>query len=133
LKPAFTFLHACRFAAVHEREQLLLDPQQLCAGLAESPIGVGQFANFGEFVQWRADVLRPALAAVGEDGAGVKLSLRAVASGFSTAAAEGVERAGQERFTAQEDLDEFLELWGDGEELEAEGAEIASHGWSPGW
>jgi len=129
LKAALAFLHACRFEAVQEREQLLLEPQQLRACLAESPIGVGQFADLAEFLRGRSDVLGPALAAIREDGAGVQLSLGTVASGFSTAAAEGVERAGQERFTGEKDLQEFLDLWGHGENLRAERAEVASHGW----
>ena len=71
MKPAFAFLHACRFAAVQEREQLLLEPPQLRACLAEPPIGVSQFADLGELLRGRGDVLWPALAAIGEDGAGV--------------------------------------------------------------
>ena len=58
-----------------------------------------------------------------------KISLRAVASGFSTAAAEGVERAGQERLAGEERFEEFLDLWCHGEHLGAERAEVASHGW----
>jgi len=126
-------LHACRFEAVQEREQLFLEPPQLRACLAESPIGVGQLANLAEFLRGRSDVLRPALAAIGEDGAGVQLSLGTVASGFSTAAAKGVERAGQERFAGEKDFEESLELRGDGDKLGAEDTEVASHGWSPGW
>ena len=133
MKAAFAFLHACRFEAVQEREQLLLEPHQLRACLAESPIGVGQFAELAEFVRGRSDVLWPALAAVGEDGAGVQFSPGTVASGFSTAAAKGVERAGQERFAGEKGFEEFLELRGDGEELGAEGAKVARHGGSPGW
>jgi hypothetical protein len=129
LKAAFAFLHACRFEAVQEREQLLLEPQQLRACLAEAPIGVGQFADLAEFLRGRGDVLRPALASIGEDGAGVQFSLGTVASGFSTAAAKGVERAGQERFAGEERFEESLDLWGHGENLGAERAEVASHGW----
>ena len=62
----------------------------------------------------------------------MQLSVGTVARGFSTAAAKGVERAGQERFAGEKGFEEFLELRGDGEELGAEGAEVASHGWSPG-
>jgi hypothetical protein len=125
-------LHACRFEAVQEREQLFLEPPQLRACLAESPIGVGQFADLAELLRGRGDVLGPPLAAIGEDGAGVQLPPGTVASGFSAAAAKGVQGTGQERFAGEKDLQEFLELRGHGEELGAEGAEVASHGWSPG-
>jgi len=133
LKAAFAFLHACRFEAVQEREQLLLESQQLRTCLAESPIGVGQFADFVELLFGRGDVLWPALAAIGEDRAGVQRSPGTVARGFPTAAAKRVERAGQERFAGEEGFEELLEPRGDGEELGAEGAELASRGWSPGW
>jgi hypothetical protein len=128
-KAAFAFLHACRFEAVQEREQLLLEPPQLRACLAESAIGVGQFTDLAEFLRGRGDVLGPALAAIREDGAGVQLSLGTMASGFSTASAEGVERAGQKRFAGEERFEEFLELWCHGEHLGAKRAEVASHGW----
>lgn len=128
MKPTFALLHACRFEAVQEREQLLLEPQQLRACLAEPPIGIRQFADLGEFLRGRGDVLWPALAAIGEDGTGVQFSLRAVASGFSATAAEGVERAGQERFAGEERFEEFLDLWCHGEHLGAERAEVASRG-----
>jgi hypothetical protein len=128
LKAAFAFLHACRFEAVQERQQLLLEPQQLRACLAKAPIGVGQFADLAEFLRGRGDVLRPALASIGEDGAGVQFSLGTVASGFSTATAKGVERAGQERFAGEKGFQEFLELRRNVKELGTEGAEVASHG-----
>ena len=127
MKAAFAFLHACRFEAVQEREQLLLEPQQLRACLAESPIGVGQFADLAEFLRGRGDVLWPALAAIGENGAGVKLPLGAVASGLSAAASKGVEGTGQKRLAAEKDIQEFRELLLDGEELGAEGAEFTGH------
>ncbi len=82
MKAAFAFLHACRFEAVQEREQLLLEPPQLRACLAESPIGVGQFADLGKLLRGRGDVLWPALAAIGEDGTGVQFSLRKWQVGF---------------------------------------------------
>ena len=129
MKAALAFLHACRFEAVQEREQLLLEPQQLRARLAEAPIGVGQFADLAEFLRGRGDVLRPALAAIGEDGAGMEFPAGTVAVGLSTAAAEGVQGAGQERFAGQEGFEEFLQLRGDGEELGAERAEVVRHGW----
>jgi len=128
LKAAFAFLHACRFEAVQEREQLLLESQQLRTRLAESPIGVGQLADFIELLFGRGDVLWPALAAIGEDRAGMQLSAGTVARSFSTAAAKRVERAGQERFAGEKGFEEFLELRGHGEELGAEGTEVASHG-----
>ena len=53
----------------------------------------------------------------------------AVAVGFSTAAAEGVEGAGQERFAGEEGFEEFLDLLLDGAEFGAERAEVVRHGW----
>jgi len=128
LKAAFAFLHACRFEAVQEREQLLLEPQQLRACLAKASIGVGQFADLAEFLRGRGDVLWPALAAIGENGAGVKLPLGAVASGLSAAAAKGVEGTGQQGIPAEKDFEEFLDLRENGKELGAERAEVAGHG-----
>jgi hypothetical protein len=122
-------LHACRFEAVQEREQLLLEPQQLRACLAETPIGVSQFADLGELLRGWGDVLWSAQAAIGKDGAGVQFSLRAVSRELTTAAAEGVERAGQEWFAGEERFEEFLDLCCHGENLGAECAEVASHGW----
>ena len=129
MKPAFAFLHACRFEAVQEREQLLLEPPQLRARLAESPISVGQLTDLAECLGGRGDVLGPALAAIREDGAGVQLSPGTMASGFSTTPAEGVERAGQKRLAGEERFEEFLDLRCHGENLGAERTEVASHGW----
>jgi hypothetical protein len=70
-KPAFAFQHACCFDAVQEREQLLLEPSQLRACLAESPISIRQLAHFGEAFGGRADVPWSALAAIGENDTGV--------------------------------------------------------------
>jgi hypothetical protein len=110
-------LHACGFDAVDERQHLTLEPEQLRACLAEPPVGVGELSHVGELLGWRCDILGPALAAVGEDGAGVEFSLDAAAVGFSTAAAEGVERAGEERLASQEGFEERLELLLPGVEL----------------
>ena len=54
LKAAFAVLHAGGFEAVQERQHLPLEPQQLRAGLAEPPVGVGQFADVGEVLHGRA-------------------------------------------------------------------------------
>ena len=64
----------------------------------------------------------------------------AAAVGFSAAAAEGVQRTGEEGLAAEKDFEEFRELLLDGTELGAESAEITWHGlvsrawgWSVGY
>jgi len=107
---------------------LLLEPQQLGACLAELPVGVGQLANLSQLLRGWGDVLRPALAAIREDGAGVQFPAGTVAVGLSTAAAEGVQGTWQERFAGEEGFQKFLQLRGDGEQLGAERAEVVWHG-----
>jgi hypothetical protein len=121
-------LHACGFQAIDERQHLLLQPPQLRACLAEASVGVCEFLDGGPFFGGRSEISRPPLAAIGEDGAGVQFSVGAVAVGFSTAAAEGVEGAREERLAAQEDGEELLELLLHRVELGAEGTEVIGHG-----
>jgi hypothetical protein len=120
-------LQASGFQAVDEREHLLLEPPQTRACLAETPVGVRELLDRGQFFGGRRDIPGPPLAAIGEDGAGVEFSVGAVAVGFSTAAAEGVEGAGEERLAAQEGGEEFLKPLLDREELSAKRTEVVGH------
>jgi len=128
LKLAFALVDACGFDAVDQREELPLELEQLRACLAEASVGVGELLHVWELLGQRGEVLRLALAAIGEHGAGVEFTLGAAAVGFSTAAAEGVEGAREERLTAEEGLEEGVELLLAGVELGAEGAEVLGHG-----
>jgi hypothetical protein len=123
-------LDACGFDAVDERQHLALELKQLRASFAESPVGVGELPHVGKLLGRWADVLRPTLAAVREDSAGVEFSLGAAAVGFSTAAAEGVEGAGEEGLATEEGFEECLELKQAGVELGAKRAEVVGHGLS---
>jgi len=127
-KTVFALLHAGGFDLVEQRQQLSLEPEQLRACLAEAPVGVGELSHLGELLGGGGDILRAALAAIGEDGGGVEFSVGAVAGGFAAASAEGVERAGQQGLACQEGLKEFLDLLWDGAELGAEGTEVVRHG-----
>ena len=127
-KPLLAGLHARGFEAVDERQQLPLKPQQLGAGLAEAAVLVRELADGGEVLGSGRDILRPALAAIGKNGAGMQFAVGAAAVRFSATAAEEVERTGQERFAAEKDIQEFRELLLDGQELGAEGAEFTGHG-----
>ena len=127
-KSLLASLHAGGFQAVDERPQLPLEPQQLGAGLAEAAVLLGELPYGGEVFGRGGDVLWPALAAIGEDGAGMEFAVGAAAVRFSATAAEEVERTGQERFAAEKDIQEFRELLLDGQELGAEGAEFTGHG-----
>jgi len=128
LKLVFALLDARGFDAVNERQQLTLESDQLRAGLAELPVGVGESSHVLDPVGRRSDILRSALAAVGEDGAGVEFSAGATAVRFSTAAAESVEGAGQQGLTAEKGLHKRLELLVEITELRAEGTEVVWHG-----
>jgi len=110
LKTVFALLHAGGFDLVQEREQLPLESEQLRAGLTETPVGFGELSDFGEVFGGGGEILRAALAAIGEDGGGVEFSLGAVAGGFATATTEGVERTGHKRLASQKGFEEFLDL-----------------------
>ncbi len=132
LKAAFAVLHAGGFDPVEQREQLSLPPQELRAGLAKTPVVVGQCADVRQVFRGRADILWPALAAVGEDGAGVEFALRAAAVRLAAAAAERVQRTGQQRCAAEKRVQQFGHLLLDREDLGTERAEIAGHGRASG-
>jgi len=127
LKTVFALLHAGGFDLVQEREQLPLESEQLRAGLAETPVGFGELSDFGEVFGGGRDILRAALAAIGEDGGGVEFSLGAVAGGFATATTEGVERTGHKRLASQKGFEEFLDLLLDRADMGAEGTEVGGH------
>lgn len=124
LEPLLAGLHAGGFQAVDERQQLPLQPQHLCTGLADASVVLRELAHDGEVFGLGRDVLRPAWAAIGEDRAGMQLAVGAVALGFSTAAAERVQRTGEQRLPAEKDFEEFGELLLDSLELGAEDAEF---------
>jgi hypothetical protein len=126
-KPLLAGLHAGGFQAVDERQQLPLEPQQLRAGLAEAAVLVRELADGGEVLGSGRDILRPALAAIGEDGAGMQFAVGAPAVRFSATAAEGIERPGQERLPAEKDFEEFRELLRERVQLGAELAELVGH------
>jgi hypothetical protein len=127
LKPLLAGLHADGFQAVDECQQLPLESQQLRAGLPEAAVLLGELPHGGEVFGRGGDVLWPALAAIREDGAGMEFAMGAAAVRFSAAAAEGIQRSGQERLAAEKDIQEFRELLLDGQELGAEGAEFTRH------
>jgi hypothetical protein len=128
LKLAFALVDACGLDAVDQREELPLEPEQLRACLAEPSVGVGELSHVWKLLRQRGEVLRLALATIGEDGAGVEFTLGAAAVGFSAASAEGVEGAREEWLTAEEGFEEGVELLLPGVELGAEGADVLRHG-----
>ena len=128
MEPALALLDACGFDAVHQGQQLTLEAEQLRARLAESPVIVGECPHLFEVIGRGSDVLRPALAAIGEDGAGVEFSVRAVAGGFPAAATERVEGAWEEGLTAEEGLQQGRDLIVELAELQAERTEVVRHG-----
>ena len=132
LEPAFAFLDPRGSDAVDERQDLSLQPQQLRAGLTEPPVLVGEFSQGGKLFGREAEVSRSALAAVAQHAAGMKLSSGTTAGGLSAAAAEGVERAGQERLAAEERFQQRRELSLEFKDLPAEDAEVVRHGWAWG-
>jgi hypothetical protein len=96
--------------------------------LAEASVLLGELAHGGDVFRGGGDIPWAALAAIGEDRAGMEFAVGAVAVRFSTAAAEGVEGTGQERFAGEKDFQEFRQLFLNGQELNAEGAEVVGHG-----
>src|SRR5580700_4402555 len=122
LETAFALLHPCRFDAVNEIRDLPLQPQELAAGLAKLPVVVSKLLHVGNVLLRRSDVLRPALTAVAQHGAGVEFASRAVAGGFSATAAESIHRAAQKWFPPEERLQEERELLLEFMKLPAEGA-----------
>jgi hypothetical protein len=128
LETAFALLHPRRFDAVNELHDLSLQSQESAAGLAKLPVVVAEFLHGGNLFRRRGDVLRPALTAVAQHGAGVELAARTVAGGFSATAAESVHRAGQKRLPPEERLQEDRELLLEFMKLPAEGAEVVGHG-----
>jgi hypothetical protein len=100
----------------------------LRACLAEPPVVVGEFSHGRELFGRGGEVSRSALATIGQHGAGVKFAAGAAAGGFSAAAAEGVEGAGQERFASEEGLQQSRELLLQVAELQTEGTEVVWHG-----
>jgi len=121
-------LHAGGFETVDECEELALQPHQLGACLAEASVLLRQLPHGGEGFGGRGDIPRAALAAIGEDRAGVEFAVGAAAVGFSAAAAQGVEGTGEERFAGEKDFQEFGELLLYGQELGTQEAEVVGHG-----
>jgi len=127
LETAFAFLHPRGFDVVDELQDLSLQLQELGASLAKLPVVVGESSHGGKVFGRRGDVLRPALATVAQYGTGVKLALDTVAGGFSTAAAKGVQGAGQKWLASQERLQKGRQLLLELVELPAEGTEVVGH------
>ena len=128
METAFALLDPQGFDAIDELQNLPLKPQQLGPRLAKLPVVVGEFLHGGNVLRRRRDVLRSALAAVAQHGAGVGFALGAVAGGLSTATTEGVQGAGQERLSSEECFQEGRELLLEFAELPAQGAEVVGHG-----
>jgi len=132
LKTAFALLDLQGFDAIDEFQDLSLKPQELGPCLAKLPVVVGEFLHGGNLLRRRRDVLWPALAAVAQHGAGVGFALDAAAGRFSTAAAEGVHRAGQKRLPPEECFQEGRELLLEFAELLAQEAKVVGHGMACG-
>jgi hypothetical protein len=128
LETAFTLLHPRGFDAIDELHDLALQPQELGPRLAKLPVVVGESLHGGNLLWRRRDVLRSALTAVAQHGAGVEFAARTVAGRFPAAAAESVHRAGQKWLPPQERLQEDRELLLEFMELPAEGTEVVGHG-----
>ena len=128
LETAFTFLYSHSFEAIDEIHDLSLQSQELGTRLTKLPVVVGESLHGGNLLWRRRDVLRSALTAVAQHGAGVEFASRAVAGGFSATAAESVHRAGQKWFPPKERLQENRELLLEFKELPAERAEVVGHG-----
>jgi hypothetical protein len=61
----------------------------------------------------------------------MELTAVAVAVWFAALSPQGVERAGEERFSSEALFQELRELMLDREQLGAERAELLVHGWGP--
>jgi len=130
-KLGFTLLDAGGFQRIDEFEQLPLPAHELGAGLTTAAIVVGHRSQRIELPRWGRDVPRPPLAAIGKDGALVELTAAATAVWFAALSPQGVDRAGEQRFSSETLLKQLRELVLGIEELRAEGAELLVHGLSP--
>src|SRR5208337_4858442 len=130
-KLGFTLLDAGGFQRIDEFEQVPLPAHELGAGLTTAAIVVGHRSQRIELPKWGRDVPRPPLAAIGKDGALVELTAAATAVWFAALSPQGVDRAGEQRFSSETLLKQLRELVLGIEELRAEGAELLVHGLSP--
>ena len=87
-----------------------LEPHELCARRAEASIVVGHFFERIDLIGEWSNGSRFLLSAIGEDGAGVELSLSTATVWFSASPLEGVEGAGQEGLSCLEIAEELLDL-----------------------
>jgi hypothetical protein len=127
----FAQLDANRFEFIDEFEQLLLPADELSASLSTATIVFGQMAQRLDMFGCRCDVLRQALAAIGEHGAFVKFAARAMAGGFAALAAKDVEGAGQDRRALETFLEQARQELLGLEKPSAEGTEKLVHAWRP--
>jgi hypothetical protein len=128
LETALALLHPRGFDGIEDLQDLSLQPQQLGAGLAKLPVVVGEFPHGGKLLRRRGDISRPARPAIAQHSAGVEFALGTVAGGFSAAAAEGIEGAGQQGIPCKKGLQEGRELFLELAELPAERTEVVGHG-----
>jgi hypothetical protein len=132
LEAAFAFLDPRSLDAVQQVLKLANEPHQLRARLAEGPVVLGEPPDLAKLLRRQRDVLRPALAAVAEHGAGVQFPPGTMAGGLSAAATERIEGAGQEGLAGEEGFEEGGELLLQIEDLGAEGTEGVGDGLAPG-
>jgi hypothetical protein len=101
LKLRFAQLDARGFEFINELEQLFLPTDELGTRFTALAIGLGHLPHRLEVLGRQRDVSRSALTTIGKDGAGVKLTARAMAGWFAALAPQGVERAGQQGFATE--------------------------------
>jgi len=123
---AFALVDACGFDAVDQREELPLQPEQLRACLAEASVGVGELSHVWELLGQRGEVLRLALAAIGEHVLAWSSPWAQRQLGFPRGGG-GVEGA-RRRAHGRGGFEEGVELLLPGVELGAEGADVLRHG-----
>ena len=127
----FAPLDARGLQGIDQVEQLPLPADELGARLSAAAIVLGQSAYGGEVLRRRSEVAWLALATIGKDGALVQLAAAAAAARLATLAAEGVERARQQRFASEAGFEQAGEKLLSLAQLGAERTEPIVHGGHP--
>jgi hypothetical protein len=125
-------LDANGFEFIDKLEQLLLRADELRACLSTAAIVIGQVAYRLEVLGSWGDISRSAFSAIGKYGALMKFATTAMAGGFATLSAQGVEGARQDRIALEAVFKQaWQELLGLAK-LRAKGAELLIHDGSRG-
>ena len=109
-KVAFSLLNSQCLDLIDMFKHLPLKPHELCARFAKVSIVVGHIFERIDLIGEWSHGSRLLLSAIGEDGAGVELSVNTVTVGFSASPLEGVEGAGQEGLSCLKGVEELLDL-----------------------